>query len=81
LIVFHGATWHGAFPRKIRGMRISIANYFRHMMVTSQEDIQGSFDRQLADDCADPALFKELAGFNDVFPYKQQSEQIPTLKV
>ena len=43
LIVFRGATWHGAFPRKTPGMRISVANYYRHLMVTSQEDIQGSF--------------------------------------
>ncbi|HVN29761.1 MAG TPA: phytanoyl-CoA dioxygenase family protein, partial [Candidatus Binataceae bacterium] len=63
LIVFHGATWHGAFPRKIPGMRISIANYYRHAMITSQEDIQGSFPRELADDCDDPAQFKTLAGF------------------
>lgn len=79
VIIFHGATWHGAFPRKLPGMRISIANYFRHMMVTSQEDIKGHFDRVLADDCDDPALFKELAGFDDVFPYKAQTENIPTV--
>lgn len=78
LIVFHGATWHGAFPRTIPGMRISIANYYRHVMITSQEDIKGSFDRSLADDCADPELFRALAGFDDVFPYAQQSELVPT---
>ena len=79
VIVFHGATWHGAFPRKIPGMRISIANYFRHLMVTSQEDIQGSFPRELAEDCTDPELFKELAGFNDRFPYKAQSQALPQI--
>ncbi len=77
LIVFHGATWHGAYARKIPGMRISIANYYRHAMITSQEDIQGSFPRELADDCDDPATFKTMAGFADIFPYKQQSEVLP----
>ncbi|MEM7079205.1 MAG: phytanoyl-CoA dioxygenase family protein [Pseudomonadota bacterium] len=77
VIVFHGATWHGAFPRKIPGMRISIANYYRHVMVTSQEDFHNSFDETLADDCNDPALFKQLAGFRDEFPYRVQSQPVP----
>ncbi len=79
LIVFHGATWHGAFPRRVPGMRISIANYYRHAMITSQEDIQGSFPRELAGDCDDPATFRALAGFADVFPYREQSEIFPVL--
>ena len=77
LIVFHGATWHGAYPRKIPGMRISIANYYRHMMVNSQEEYRNSFDRALAQDCEDPELFRALSGFNDEFPYATQSQPIP----
>ncbi|XOV86461.1 MAG: phytanoyl-CoA dioxygenase family protein [Pseudomonadota bacterium] len=77
LIVFHGATWHGAFPRELPGMRLSIANYYRHMMVTSQEDISGSFPRELADDCDNPDLFRTLCGFADRFPYQKQSELVP----
>ena len=79
VIVFHGATWHGAFPRLIPGMRLSIANYYRHHMVMSQEDIRTTFPRELADDCDDPALFKQLAGFNDRFPYAEQSQPVPML--
>ena len=77
LIVFHGATWHGAFPRNTPGMRISVANYYRHLMVTSQEDIQGSFPRELADECDDPELFRELAGFSDAFPYQEPGQPVP----
>ena len=80
MIIFHGATWHGAYPRKAPGMRVSVANYYRHAMITSQEDIQGSFDPALADDCADPTLFRLLAGFDDVFPYKQQNNPVPKAK-
>ena len=79
VIVFHGATWHGAYPKLTEGMRISIANYYRHQMVTSQEDIKNNFDRSLAEDCDDPALFCELAGFNDTFPYQSQRQQVPTV--
>lgn len=77
MIIFHGATWHGAFPRKLPGMRLSVANYYRHLMVLPQEDIKNGFDRSLADDCVDPPLFRTLAGFDDVFPYTEQSERLP----
>lgn len=78
--IFHGATWHGAFPKQTPGMRLSIANYYRHMMVTSQEDITGSFPQELADDCDDPGAFRTLCGFDDQFPYKAQSQPVPKQK-
>ena len=80
LIVWHGATWHGAFPRMIPGMRISVTNYYRHRMVTSQEDIRGTFPRELAEDCDDPVLFRLLAGFEDRGPYSEQSYPIPRVR-
>ena len=79
LIVFHGATWHGAFPRLTEGMRLSIANYFRHYMVLPQDDIKNLFPRELAEDCDDPDMLKFLAGFADEFPYSQQTERVPRL--
>ena len=79
LIVFHGATWHGAFPRAIPGMRLSVANYYRHLMVQSQEDINGTFPRELADDCDAPELFRQLCGFNDAFPYAEQNQPVPSV--
>jgi len=79
LIVFHGATWHGAVPRAVKVMRLSIANYFRHYMILPQDDIKNLFPRKLADDCEDPDTFNLLAGFADEFPYSQQTERIPRL--
>ena len=79
LIVFHGATWHGAFPRLTDGMRLSVANYFRHYMVLPQDDIKNLFPQELAEDCDDPDMFKFLAGFADEFPYSQQTERVPRL--
>ena len=77
MIVFHGATWYGAFPRQIPGLRLSVANYYRQPHVLPQEDIHGKFPRELAEDCADPGLFKQLASFNDRFPYAQQESMTP----
>ncbi|MEM7340264.1 MAG: phytanoyl-CoA dioxygenase family protein [Actinomycetota bacterium] len=77
LIVFHGATWHGAYPRHTPGMRLMISNYYRHLMVLPQEEFRNNFDEALADDCDDPALFRTLCGFTDEFPYVRQSERVP----
>ena len=76
LIVFHGATWHGAYPRTVPGLRLSVTNLYRHVMVTAQEDLRHSLDRRLADDCRNPELFRELAGFNDGFPYVTQRRPV-----
>ena len=69
----------GAFPRLTEGMRLSIANYFRHYMVLPQDDIKNLFPQELAEDCDDPEIFKFLAGFADEFPYSQQTERVPRL--
>ena len=76
LIVFHGATWHGAYPRKVPGLRLCVTNLYRHLMVTPDEDLLHSLDRRLADDCCNPELFRELAGFNDGFPYVTQHRPV-----
>ena len=75
LIAFHGQLWHGAFPRKTPGLRVTIANYFRHPAIQPQDDIPNHFPRKLADDCANPKLFKELAGFGA--PYQSQVLPVP----
>ena len=75
LIAFHGALWHGAFPRKTPGLRLTLSYFYRHMAVLPQDDIPNHFPRALADDCADPALFKRLAGFGS--PYRSQVYPLP----
>ena len=76
LIVFHGATWHGAYPRTIPGLRLSVTNLYRHLMIAPQENLRHSLDRSLGDDCCNPELFRELAGFNDGFPYVKQRQPV-----
>ncbi|MYE84159.1 MAG: phytanoyl-CoA dioxygenase family protein [Gammaproteobacteria bacterium] len=75
LIAFHGALWHGAYPKKTPGLRVTIANYYRHMSILPQDDIPNHFPQELADDCADPATFRELAGFGS--PYQSQVYPLP----
>ena len=75
LIVFHGALWHGAFPKKTPGLRLTLAYFYRHMAILPQDDIPNHFPKALADDCADPELFKRLAGFGS--PYRSQVYPLP----
>jgi hypothetical protein len=37
-VVWHGATWHGSFPRKVPGLRINLSNYFCRPHLLPQED-------------------------------------------
>ena len=75
VIVFHGALWHGAYPRTTPGLRLTLAYFYRHMAILPQDDIPGRFPRELAQDCADPALFTQLAGFGS--PYRSQVYPLP----
>lgn len=75
LIAFHGQLWHGAFPRTTPGLRVTIANYFRLGIIQPQNDISNDFPRDLAEDCDDPATFKEFAGFG--LPYRGQVLPLP----
>jgi hypothetical protein len=36
-VVWHGATWHGSFPRKIPGVRVNLAVYFCRQYMAPQE--------------------------------------------
>lgn len=81
LILFGGLMWHGAYPRKTEGLRITIVNYFRHMAVLPQQDIPNLLSQDLADDCDDPALFRKLCGFGAMYGSGQNDiKSFPTVK-
>ena len=69
LIIFHGCTWHGAFPRLNSGMRLAYSCFYRHRMIMPQENVRASYSPDFGDDSNDPALFRELIGCDDHFPY------------
>ena len=75
LIAFHGQLWHGAYPKSTPGLRLTIANYYRHAAIQPQDDIPNHFPRTLADDCDNPKVFKQLAGFGA--PYQSQVLPVP----
>jgi hypothetical protein len=76
-IVFHGATWHGAFPKLTPGLRLCAVSYYRHNSVLPQENLTVTMDNQPWSDCDDPERMRELIGFDDMFPYVEQSIPVP----
>ncbi len=81
LVVWHGATWHGAFPRKDKGMRLGLAVYHRHVANLPQEDVPGHTTEEMVQDSDNPEVYRTIAGLNDRFPYREeQSETVPHVK-
>ena len=78
VIVWHGATWHGAFPRKQPGMRLGLAVYHRHAATLPQEDVPGQTTEEMVQDCDNPDVYRVIAGLTDKFPYREtQTEVVP----
>lgn len=79
VIVWPGATWHGAYPRLAPGLRLNAVAYYRHQAVLPQENMKVTLRDEPWQDCADPKRLRELIGFDDVFPYEAQNQPVPTL--
>ena len=77
LVAWHGATWHGAFPKLSPGLRLNVTNYFRHQSVLPQENLSVTMKDQPWNDCDDPEVMAELLGFNDRNPYLSQRQPAP----
>ncbi len=81
VIVWHGATWHGAFPRKEEGLRLGLAVYHRHKATLPQEDLAGQTTEEMVQDCENPEVYRLIAGLTDQFPYREkQYSEIPKVK-
>lgn len=68
-VIWHGATWHGAFPRLIPGLRLAVVNYYCHVTTLPQELLSVSMMDEPWDDCDNPELMSELLWMKDSTPY------------
>lgn len=72
VIVWPGSTWHGAYPKKTKGLRLSAIVFYRlyrHSMVQPQEILVATMKDQPWDDCDNPEMMRELIGLDDPLPY------------
>ena len=79
VIVWPGATWHGAYPKLTPGLRLNAVAYYRHQAVLPQENMKVTMRDEPWEDCDNPAMLGELIGFDDVFPYQEQNQPVPQL--
>ncbi len=79
VIVWPGTTWHGAYPKLTPGLRLNAVAYYRHHAVLPQENTMVTMRDQPWDDCDDPETMRELLGFDDRFPYLEQTQAVPKL--
>ena len=79
VIIWHGSTWHGAYPKQTPGLRLNAVAYYRHNAVLPQENMMVTMRDEPWDDCEDPDTMRELLGFDDPFPYLDQMIPVPKL--
>ncbi len=79
VLIWPGSTWHGAFPKQTKGLRLNTVAYYRYASVLPQENLMATMRDQPWQDCDDPEMMRELLGFDDKFPYLVQSERVPKL--
>lgn len=48
-VVFHGNTWHAAYPRTVSGVRLTLSILYSRIYMRTQEDYRDAFDGDLAD--------------------------------
>lgn len=78
-VVFHGATWHGAFPRLTPGVRLTYVAYYRHASIHTQENFKVTMGDDVCRDCDDPDTLRELLGLDDMFPYTEAAFVYPKI--
>lgn len=67
LIVWHGNTWHGSFPRKSPGLRLNLIFVFARAYMKTIRDFQRETPQELLD--RNPPEFADLIGVNHPYPF------------
>lgn len=61
-IVFHGNTWHGAYPRQKRGLRLTLSALYSRLYMRPQEDYSRTFSEAEAQHVS--SRLRELLGLD-----------------
>ena len=63
LVVWHGNTWHGAYPRKTEGMRLNLTTYVCNKRLKPQENYLPNMTDEMID--RNPPEFARFLGADD----------------
>ena len=67
LIVWHGATWHGSFPRTDPGIRMNLIMVFTRVYMKQIRDFRSTMPKEVLD--RHPVEFAHLIGANSMYPF------------
>ncbi len=79
VIIWHGATWHGSYPKRTKGLRLNAIGFWRHFSMNPSENVYTTLPDGLWEDCAEPERLREMYGVDDLFPYFRQMMPVPKL--
>ncbi|MBY8822241.1 phytanoyl-CoA dioxygenase family protein [Sphingomonas colocasiae] len=74
LVIWHGNTWHGAFPRQVPGLRVNLILYFCRIYMQTQE-----WYRERVSEAAlarNPVRFRHLVGLENPYPFGAEGAPI-----
>jgi len=63
IVVWNGNMWHGAYPRKIDGLRLNLTTYFMRDYLLPQEDYRSTVTQEILD--RNPKRFATLIGLGN----------------
>ncbi len=67
LIVWHGATWHGSYPREAPGLRLNLIMVFTRVYMKQIRDFRSAMSKEILD--RHPVEFARLIGANSAYPF------------
>ena len=78
VIVWHGNTWHGPFPRTARGLRVSLLFYFCREYMTTQERYRDRVPKAMLERY--PPRFRTLMGLMDGYGWADEGPDVALLR-
>ena len=70
LIVWHGATWHGSFPRENDGLRANLTIVFTRVYMRQIQDFKNKIPQEVLD--RHPIEFANMIGANLMYPLEDK---------
>ncbi|MDA1073352.1 MAG: phytanoyl-CoA dioxygenase family protein [Proteobacteria bacterium] len=70
VVVTAGNTWHGAYERKVRGLRLNTAVVYCRSYIQTQERIREGATQEMLD--RNPARFADLMGVNNFLGFGRE---------
>lgn len=73
LIFWHGATWHGAYPKRTDGLRLNLTTAFCHRALKTQEAYQRNVPVEMLDRHSE--WFARAVGADDPMGWREQGAE------